>query len=45
MSGLKVGECPNCGVKEIIDNAQLADKFDHGTVTDAVVRLITRPMR
>ncbi|MGZ0166635.1 MAG: hypothetical protein ACKVII_22140 [Planctomycetales bacterium] len=43
MSGLKDGECPKCGAKEIIDNAQLADKFDHGTVTDAVVRMITRP--
>ncbi len=43
MSGLNDGECPKCGSREIIDNAQLVDKWDHLTATDAEVRLITRP--
>lgn len=43
MSGLKDGECPKCGSKEVVDNAQFVDHSHHGTITDAVVRLITRP--
>lgn len=43
MSGLKDGECPKCGSKEIVDNAQLADKHDNMHSSDAVVRLVTRP--
>jgi hypothetical protein len=43
MSGLKDGECPKCGSQEIIDNAQLPDKFSCETASTSVVRLITRP--
>lgn len=46
MIGLKDGECPKCGSKEIIDNAKLADKYEGNLATDrcdTVVRLITRP--
>jgi len=43
MSGLKDGECPKCGSQEIVENAQLADQGHHNVVSDAVVRLVTRP--
>lgn len=43
MSGLKDAECPRCGSNEVVDNAQLVDRGDHHSVSNAIVRLITRP--
>jgi hypothetical protein len=43
MSGLKDGECPKCGSKDIVDNAYLMDNSRHSVYPNVFVRLITRP--